>query len=91
MVRDQPRPTVAIASHALWRIRLAREFPRYLLCATSVAGLVASARFAIAPPTPRVSDAAVRAPAPRDAAAEAFAALFARRYLTWNAAEPQVR
>jgi len=90
VVRDQPRPTVAIASHALWRIRLAREFPRYLLCATSVAGLVASARFAIAPPTPRVSDAAVRAPAPRDAAAEAFAALFARRYLTWNAAEPQV-
>ncbi len=89
MARDQPRATVRISSRALWRIRLARELPRYLLCATSVAGLAASARFAIAPPSPRLSDAAVRAPAPPDAAAEAYAALFARRYLTWSAAEPQ--
>jgi hypothetical protein len=89
VTRERPGSTVTIASHALWRIRLARGLPRYLLCVTSVAGLAASARFAIAPPTPRLSDAAVSVPAAPDAAAEAFAVLFARRYLTWNAAEPQ--
>ncbi len=86
---EQPRATVMIAGHALWRIRLVRELPRYLLCAASIAGLTASARFAISPPRPQLSAAAVRAPAPSDTAAEAYAALFARRYLTWNAAEPQ--
>ncbi len=89
MARDHARPTVTIANRALWRIRLARELPRYLLCTLSVAGLAASARFAIAPPTPELPAAAVRDPAPPDPAAEAYAALFARRYLTWNAAEPQ--
>ena len=52
MSRDQARPTVTITSRALWRIRLARELPRYLLCGASLAGLAASARFAIAPPSP---------------------------------------
>ncbi len=89
MARGHARPTVTIANRALWRIRLARELPRYLLCMLSVAGLAASARFAIAPPTPELPAAAVREPAPPDRAAEAYAALFARRYLTWNAAEPQ--
>lgn len=89
MARDGARPTVTIASRALWRIRLSRALPRYLLCALSVAGLAASARFAIAPPRPALPAAAVREPAPPDPAAEAYAALFARRYLTWNAAEPQ--
>ncbi len=89
MTRGGVRPTVTIASRALWRMRLARALPRYLLCALSVAGLAASARFAIAPPTPVFPAAAVREPAPPDPAAEAYAALFARRYLTWNAAEPQ--
>ncbi len=89
MTREQARPTVTMANRALWRIRLARELPRYLLCAMSVAGLAASARFAIAPPTPDLPAAAEREPAPPDRAAEAYAALFARRYLTWNAAEPQ--
>jgi hypothetical protein len=89
IARERTRPAVTITSRALWRIRLARELPRYLLCAASVAGLAASARFAIAPPRSELAAAAVRAPAPPDVAAEAFAALFARRYLTWNAAEPQ--
>jgi conjugative transposon protein TcpC len=61
----------------------------YLLCATSIAGLAASARFAIAPPLPNVPSASLRAPAGPDMAAEAYAVLFARRYLTWSAAEPQ--
>jgi len=72
----------------MWRIRLGRELPRYLLCAGAIWGLLASARYAIAPPRPaaRVSEVSTAAP---DRAAEAYAALFARRYLTWNAAEPQ--
>ena len=82
-------PSVTIVSRPLWRIRLARELPRYLLCALSVAGLAASARFAIAPPSPAAPVATVRTTAPSDPAAEAYAVLFARRYLTWNAAEPQ--
>jgi len=86
---EKPRATVTIASHALWRIRLARELPRYLLCAASIAGLAASARFAISPPRAAIAAAAVRVPAQADPAAEAYAALFARRYLTWNTAEPQ--
>jgi hypothetical protein len=89
VTRDDPHPTVTIASRAMWRIRLARELPRYLLCAMSVAGLAASTRFAIAPPTAKLSAVAVRQPSLPDRAAEAYAALFARRYLTWNAAEPQ--
>ena len=83
------RPTRADHDPPLWRIRLAREAPRYLLLALSLAGLAASARFAIAPPRPRgPGRGADRSRAP-DRAAEGYAALFARRYLTWNAAEPQ--
>jgi hypothetical protein len=69
-------------------MRLARELPRYLLCALAVAGLAASARFAIAPPRPAGVATAARPAAGPDRAAEGFAALFVRRYLTWNAADP---
>jgi hypothetical protein len=86
---EHQRASVTVISRALWRIRLARGLPRYLVCAAAVAGLAASARFALAPPVPGASVAAVRAPALPDRAAEAFAVLFARRYLTWNAGEPQ--
>ncbi|HTU79086.1 MAG TPA: conjugal transfer protein [Solirubrobacteraceae bacterium] len=85
----RPSPRVSVTSRPLWRIRLARELPRYLLCAASIAGLAASARFALAPPSPSASASAGREPAPADPAAEAYATLFARRYLTWNAGEPQ--
>ncbi len=85
----QTRATVTIANRALWRIRLGRALPRYLLCAMAAAGLAASVRFAVAPPEPRSATPAGHRPAPPDQAAESFAALFARRYLTWNAAEPQ--
>jgi hypothetical protein len=83
------RSTVQITMRPLWQIRLTRELPRYLMCALAVAGLAASARFAIAPPRPTAPAAATRGPAPADRAAEGYAALFARRYLSWNAAEPQ--
>jgi hypothetical protein len=80
---------VTTVTRPLWQIRLTRELPRYLLCALSVAGLAASARFAIAPPRPTALKATQPGPAPADLAAEGYAALFARRYLTWNAADPE--
>jgi hypothetical protein len=80
---------VSISAHPLWRIRLTRDAPRYLLSALSLAGIAASARFALDPPTPTLPKTSLRAPRPADRAAEGYATLFARRYLTWNAAEPQ--
>jgi len=82
--------TVTIATRPLWRLRLARDLPRYLLYALCAAGLIASARFAIAPPRPVAPAARPSAPPPADLAAEGFASLFARRYLTWDASQPQV-
>jgi len=82
------RTRLSVTATPLWRIRLRRELLRYLLGALSVAGLAASARFAIAPPHPAALAASYRAPAPPDRAAEGYASLFARRYLTWDAAEP---
>jgi hypothetical protein len=81
------RPRVTIATQTIWRVRLTREMPRYLLGALALAGLAASIRFAIAPPHPRLPGRA-RIAATSDRAAEAFAVLFTRRYLTWNAADP---
>lgn len=89
MTGEHTRATVTIKTRALWRIRVRRELPRYTLLAVALAGLAASARYAIAPPTPALPAAASRLPAPGDPAGEAYAALFARRYLTWNAGEPQ--
>ena len=85
---DRPERRAArfvTTSRPFWRIRLAREMPRYLLSAAAACGLLASARFAIAPPSP-AAPSAVRAPEPQDRAAEGYAVLFARRYLTWEAA-----
>lgn len=81
------RASVTVTSQPLWRIRVNRGFSRYVLYALAVWGILASARFAIAPPravipkTPRVQ--------PADLAAEGFASQFARHYLTWNAEDPQ--
>jgi hypothetical protein len=86
-----PRAEVRIGTRPLWRIRAAREWPRYLMSVLACAGIAASARFAIDPPrtaTPRVAAAG---PAPPDQAAEGYAVQFARDYLTWDAADPQVR
>jgi Conjugative transposon protein TcpC len=88
MAGTPTRPTVRIATRPLWQVRLARDLPRYLLYALCAAGLAASIRFAIAPPRLRVA-AEQPALSPPDLAAEGYASLFARRYLTWDAAEPQ--
>jgi Conjugative transposon protein TcpC len=67
---------------------LARELPRYLLSAAATCGLLASVRFLVAPPRP-ASPLPVRASTVGDRAAEGYAVLFARRYLTWEAGRPQ--
>ncbi|HWX74383.1 MAG TPA: conjugal transfer protein [Solirubrobacteraceae bacterium] len=64
-----------------------RGLPRYLACAVAAAGIAASLRFAVAPPRVRAAAARI-APAPTDLGAEGYAALFARRYLTWSGSEP---
>jgi hypothetical protein len=80
---------VRIGTRPLWQLRLTREWPRYLLSALAIAGLAASARFAIDPPRPPSAKVTAPGPPPADLAAEGFAAQFARSYLTWSAAEPQ--
>ncbi|MGH2855084.1 MAG: hypothetical protein ACRDLF_12940, partial [Solirubrobacteraceae bacterium] len=73
---------MTIATRPLWRIRLGRGLPRHLLHALAVAGLVASARFAIDPPRAALPATLLRPSAAQDLAAEGFATLFARSYLT---------
>ncbi len=88
---EQPHATVTIARRPLWRIRLARGLPRYVIYALALAGAAASARFALDPPRAALPAALLRRPAGGDLAAEGFATLFARAYLTWEAAHPEVR
>jgi hypothetical protein len=80
--------TVRITSRPLWQIRLLRGFPRYLLYALCAAGLAASARFAVDPPRADAPAHSRPSPSPPELAAQGFATLFVRRYLTWDAAEP---
>jgi hypothetical protein len=78
---------VTLRPRPLWRIRLIRGLPRYVLYAVAAMGVLVSARMTIAPPSP------ARAPRPAaaggaDRVAEGYAVLFARDYLTWNADSP---
>ena len=86
-----PRPTVTVTTRPLWRLRAARELPRHLLYALATMGLLASARYAVDPPRPTLPAALLRRPNAPDLAAEGFAELFARRYLTWEARDPEAR
>jgi hypothetical protein len=79
---------VIVTTHSLARIRMRRELPRYLLFALAAAGILASLRFAIAPPRPAVPAPTHPTVEMRDVGAEGYALLFARRYLTWTGSEP---
>ncbi len=87
-VRAGSRPTVRVSSRPVWRERLIRGGPRYLLYATCFVGLLASARYALAPPRSSAARARTQPVASPDLAARGYATLFARRYLTWEAARP---
>ena len=82
---------MTIARRPLWRIRLARGLPRYVVYVLALAGALASARFALDPPRAALPAALLRRPAAEDLAAEGFATLFARAYLTWEAQHPEAR
>ncbi len=69
----------------MWVVRLGRRVGRLLVAAVALSGCAAAMRVAIAPPRSVPTRAPVAA---EHLAAEGFAALFARRYLTWNAAAP---
>ncbi len=84
-------PRVTIARRPLWRIRLTRGLPRHVLYALALAAGLASARFALDPPRATLPAGLLRRPASEDLAAEGFATLFARAYLTWEAAHPEAR
>jgi len=79
---------VSLTAVPVWRIRLVREAPRAILCLLALAGVAACVRLALDPPV-RGARSARPAVQPADRAAEGYAVLFARRYLTWDAAEPQ--
>ena len=79
---------VSVSSHPIWRLRLVRELPRYTVLATAVAGLLASARWTISPPSPGTPRAAGPVAPRLDRAAEGFATLFVRHYLSWGAGAP---
>lgn len=68
-------PRYVEVRRSMWRIRLGRELPRYLLSAAATCGLLASLRLLVAPPEPR-TPAPLRAPAAPDRAAEGYAVLF---------------
>lgn len=83
------RAATVVSPVRLWRLRLAHGMPRYLVSAAASFGLIASARFAIAPPQAVGPGRPAAGSRPADRAAEGYAALFARRYLTWDSGDPQ--
>lgn len=80
-----------MSTKPLWRIRLWQELPRLLLQAAAAAGLIASIRFAVAPPRPIALDRRPANVAHVDLEAQGFATRFARAYLSWQQDDPQAR
>jgi hypothetical protein len=89
MSQARSQTHVSVTPRSIWRIRLARELPHYLLRALAVAGLLASARLAIAPPRTVPTRTSASDFVSTDRAAEGFATLFARSYLSWDSRDPE--
>jgi hypothetical protein len=89
MSQARSQTHVSVTPRSIWRIRLARELPHYLLRALAVAGLLASARLAIAPPRTVPTRTSASDFVSTDRAAEGFATLFARSYLSWDSHDPE--
>lgn len=88
---SEQRARAAVRVKPLWQIRLSQEIPRRLLHLAAAAGLLASVRFAIAPPRPLAQAPRFAAMAPADLQAQGFATLFARAYLSWSEGDQEVR
>ena len=78
---------VSVRAYRTWRLRLRAGAPRYVLMAVSLFGIAASARYAIDPPRPAGTGSVRSLSGAPDRGAEAYAVLFARRYLTWSGTE----
>ena len=78
--------SVRISTRPMWLMRLGRRGARLLVALVALSGCAAAARAAIAPPRPPAARPATGPAA--DLGEESFAELFARRYLTWDAANP---
>ena len=77
-----PLPRVTLEPRRLWSLRLSLGATRWVLYAVALAGVLATARNAIAPP---VRHLLVVAPLRKsDASAQWFALRFARAYLAWS-------
>ncbi|HEX2017035.1 MAG TPA: hypothetical protein VGN69_10095 [Solirubrobacteraceae bacterium] len=77
---------VVVSTRSLRRLRLSLNLTRWILYAVAAAGILASLRLALTPPSRPL------AIAPRpvdDLGTRAFGALFARRYLTWDVTLPE--
>ncbi|MEA2299411.1 MAG: hypothetical protein QOF77_2347 [Solirubrobacteraceae bacterium] len=83
---DGERAAVRLDTRPLWRLRASASLTRWVLYVTAAVGVAATARLAVAPP--RASVVKLPPVAGEDHGAEGFATLFARRYLTWDAASP---
>lgn len=91
LAADRPAAAVRISRRPLWRIRVARGWPRYVLYTVALAGLLASARVALDPSRAALPASLLRGARSEDLAAEGFATLFARAYLSWEAQHPEAR
>src|SRR3954447_13424165 len=73
----------------LWRLRGDLALTRWLVTAAAIAGIAATVRLTIAPPSPSAVTAAGQPAA--DLAAEGFAEQFARTLLTFDSSRPDAR
>jgi hypothetical protein len=89
--RQAHTASVAVSAQPIWRIRLWQELPRRLLHAAAAAGLIASIRFAVAPPRPIALARRPASAGSADLQAQGFASRFAHAYLSWRQNDPQAR
>jgi hypothetical protein len=89
MSASLPRARVVISTRSVRSLRLSGSIGRLLIYAAVVVGLANTARYLVAPPRPQApSGLPTNSP---DPAAEAFASLFARAYLSWSGNDPTIR
>lgn len=79
---------VIVSRGPLWAFRLRRDGARWFVFAAVATAMLLTVRSAVAPPVAAVDTSRGSTHGQIDRGAEAFATLFARRYLTWDAGNP---